>query len=90
MPHGLTTPNCTANPAFCKWSVAYIYYCDGTSYSGDRADPVVVHQGLVSPIYFRGKKLLEANIQDILKTQQMSKATDVVLAGRYTLLHPRV
>ena len=32
----------------CARSVAYMYYCDGTSFSGDNPDPVVVQGGKVS------------------------------------------
>ena len=50
----MTSSNCTVNPAFCNWTVAYVYYCDGVSFSGDNAAPVQVPGGRVSPIFFRG------------------------------------
>jgi hypothetical protein len=40
--HGMTNSNCTVNPAFCEFNVAYVYYCDGVSMSGDLEDPVAV------------------------------------------------
>ena len=53
--HGMTNTNCQINPAFCSWSVAYMYYCDGASFSGDLAAPVATAGGkLPNPIYFRG------------------------------------
>lgn len=41
--HGVDNPNCTVNPAFCNWSIAYMYYCDGTSWTGDLDEPVSAH-----------------------------------------------
>ena len=32
---GLISDNCTANPHFCGWSVVYVGYCDGASFSGN-------------------------------------------------------
>ena len=79
--HGMTSPNCTVNPGFCEWSVAYIYYCDGHSFSGDVEQPVEVDGGQVSPIYFRGRRLLDANIAHLLDARGMGSASRVVLAG---------
>lgn len=79
--HGMTSTNCTVNPAFCRWSVAYIYYCDGTSFSGDAVEPVVVPGGQVSPIYFRGKRVLDANLAHLNRTKGLGAADAVVLSG---------
>jgi hypothetical protein len=79
--HGMTNTNCTINPAFCRWSVAYMYYCDGVSFSGDAAEPVVVPGGKVSPIFFRGKRLLDANLASLMQTRGLRTATAVVLSG---------
>jgi hypothetical protein len=79
--HGMTSANCTVNPAFCNWSVAYIYYCDGHSFSGDVARPVEVDGGDVSPIYLRGRRVLDANIAHLLESRGMDGASQVVLAG---------
>ena len=65
--HGMTSGNCTVNPAFCNWTVAYIYYCDGASFTGDNAAPVPVPGGKVSPIFFRGRRVLDANIDSLLR-----------------------
>ena len=79
--HGMTSSNCTINPAFCRWSVAYIYYCDGASFSGDNADPVTVTGAKISPIYFRGKRVLDANLAHLIQVRGLQNATAVVLSG---------
>lgn len=79
--HGMTNTNCTINPAFCEYSVAYMYYCDGLSFSGDRAAPLEVPGGAVSPIFFRGKRIIDANIADLLTNRGMGSAATVVLSG---------
>jgi hypothetical protein len=79
--HGMTNSNCTVNPAFCRWSVAYMYYCDGVSFSGDNSEPVEVPGGKVSPIFFRGKRLLDANLASLMQTKGLRAATHVVLSG---------
>eukprot|EP00039_Didymoeca_costata_P009164 m.121179 g.121179 ORF g.121179 m.121179 type:complete len:411 (+) comp14383_c0_seq3:61-1293(+) len=78
---GVTNSNCTFNPTFCNWNIMYMYYCDGASFSGDLDSPVEVPGGRVSPIFFRGKRILDANIQDMLSTMGLSRATEVVLSG---------
>ena len=79
--HGMTSSNCTINPAFCTWSIAYIYYCDGHSFSGDLEHAVAVPGGKVSPIYLRGRRVLHANIQDLLQRRGLADAKTVVLSG---------
>ena len=79
--HGMTSSNCTINPAFCTWTMVYMYYCDGVSFSGDRATPVDVPGAKVSPIYFRGKRIMDANIADLLANRDLGAASRVVLSG---------
>lgn len=58
-----------------------IMYCDGLSFSGDRTEPLDVPGATVSPIYFRGRRVMKANINDLLQNKGLSSATDVVLSG---------
>jgi hypothetical protein len=58
-----------------------MYYCDGVSFSGDNTDPVSVPDGKVSPIFFRGKRLLDANLASLMQTRGLRAATAVVLRG---------
>eukprot|EP00747_Dinoflagellata_sp_TGD_P183632 gnl/TRDRNA2_/TRDRNA2_38625_c0_seq1.p1 gnl/TRDRNA2_/TRDRNA2_38625_c0~~gnl/TRDRNA2_/TRDRNA2_38625_c0_seq1.p1 ORF type:complete len:469 (-),score=34.34 gnl/TRDRNA2_/TRDRNA2_38625_c0_seq1:128-1534(-) len=76
--HGMTSPKCGVNPAFCNWSMAYFFSCDGVSFSGDRADPVHMNSSLV---YFRGRRILDANIASLMQTHGMNAASAVVLTG---------
>ena len=32
---GLLSDDCTDNPYFCGWSMVYVAYCDGASFSGN-------------------------------------------------------
>jgi hypothetical protein len=52
-------------------------YCDGTSYTSDRAEPVTVGGG---QIYYRGWRILNALIDDWLE-QGMAEAGAVILSG---------
>jgi len=40
------------NPDFSAMNKVIMLYCDGTSFSGDRDDPVIVNG---KPLHFRGK-----------------------------------
>ena len=73
--------DCKLNPAFCSWSVAYLYYCDGTSFSGDHTEPMPVGDAAGSKVYFRGRRILEAHIAHLLGPRGMAAATSVVLSG---------
>ena len=59
----LLNSNCTINPYFCNWSVAYAAYIDGASRSGDAVSPVVVDG---APIYYRGARVLRATLAALL------------------------
>ena len=58
-----------------------MYYCDGTSWSGDLDEPVHVPGAHVSTIYFRGKRVMRACIDHMLTTRGLDSATHVVLSG---------
>ena len=84
-PHGMTSTNCTANPAFCRWSVAYLPYCDGTSFSSARGPPVPVPTAdsfsPVAKIFFRGRANLIAVLNDLLAHKGLTSATALVVSG---------
>lgn len=77
----MTSADCKVNPAFCTWTIVYMFYCDGTSFSGDREAPVEVPGAKVSPIFFRGKRIMDANIADLLAHRDLGDASRVVLSG---------
>ena len=59
----LLQSNCTVNPTFCTWSVAYAAYVDGASRSGDAGAPVEV----AGPrLYYRGARVLRATLAALL------------------------
>lgn len=63
-------------------SVAYMYYCDGTSFSGDLETPVATAGGKYpNPIYFRGRRILDANLADLTGRRGLGSAAAVVLSG---------
>eukprot|EP00456_Euglypha_rotunda_P060066 TRINITY_DN5026_c0_g1_i2.p1 TRINITY_DN5026_c0_g1~~TRINITY_DN5026_c0_g1_i2.p1 ORF type:complete len:195 (+),score=20.82 TRINITY_DN5026_c0_g1_i2:3-587(+) len=73
---GLLSDNCTINPIFCNFNRVYLPYCDGNSFSGNR-DDVVTYNG--DPLYFRGRRNLDATIQALLKDRNLSQAVTVML-----------
>jgi len=66
------------NPLFYSWNHVEIAYCDGASFSGNRDDPIVVNG---TTLYFRGFRVLQAVIRDLLERQGMWAATEVLLTG---------
>ena len=70
--------NTTLNPLMYNWNAIYIRYCDGSSLSSDMTEPVVVDN---STIHYRGRAILDAEIQSILVDRGMNLATDVVVSG---------
>lgn len=62
--------------AFANYSLAYIAYCDGSSYTGNRSDPVVYQN---QTMYFRGRLVLDALLRDIVKTA--GQVQNVVVSG---------
>lgn len=66
------------NPMMYNWNAVMLRYCDGGSLTGDREAPVVVGN---ATLHFRGRAVLDAQIQSLLKERGMGHATDVVVSG---------
>jgi hypothetical protein len=66
------------NPLMYNWNKIEIRYCDGASVSGDKTTPTAVGN---TTLHFRGRSILDAEIESILTERGMSKATDVVISG---------
>ena len=66
------------NPDFYDWNHVTFAYCDGASFAGELADPLIVEG---KPIYFRGFRILKAAIADLIQNRGMKTATDVFLTG---------
>ena len=48
---GYYSPNEQINPMFYNWNVITLLYCDGSSFTGDRASPMLLPNG--KTLYFR-------------------------------------
>jgi len=79
---GLMSDDCDSNPDFCNANRVHIVYCDGNSFSGNRDQPLLVTglDGKQKPIYFRGKRIIDATLQTLL-TMGLDKAQNVLLSG---------
>ena len=66
------------NPTMHNWSFAFVHYCDGASFTGDRTDPVKSVNG--STLYYRGRRIRDAAIKDLL-SRGMAGADDIVISG---------
>jgi len=76
---GFMSNDTKTNPEFANWNTIYIEYCDGTSFSGDRDQPVIVRS---TPIYLRGKRILAALLDNM--EQQfglLTKSSAIILTG---------
>ena len=67
------------NPTFSTFHRVHFHYCDGSSFSGDRAEPLTVEAGK-PPLYFRGRRVLEALLKTALALG-MNAADEVLFSG---------
>eukprot|EP00747_Dinoflagellata_sp_TGD_P219245 gnl/TRDRNA2_/TRDRNA2_91395_c0_seq1.p1 gnl/TRDRNA2_/TRDRNA2_91395_c0~~gnl/TRDRNA2_/TRDRNA2_91395_c0_seq1.p1 ORF type:complete len:456 (+),score=34.85 gnl/TRDRNA2_/TRDRNA2_91395_c0_seq1:61-1428(+) len=79
---GIMGDDCTKNPDFCNFNRVHMVYCDGNSFSGNRDEPVIVTglDGKQKPLYFRGKRIIDATLQTLL-TLGLDRADNVLLTG---------
>jgi len=80
---GIMSDDCATNPDFCKYNRVYMKYCDGNSFSGNRAEPLVVKglDGKDKPLYFRGKRIIDAVLETLMNKYGLSTAENVLLTG---------
>jgi len=77
--YGMLSSSSRENPVFHNWNLVYMPYCDGTSWLGDLNQPVS-HKG--SSLYFRGKKILDEVIAELLSTTSLGNSgAEVVVSG---------
>eukprot|EP01062_Namystynia_karyoxenos_P062864 TRINITY_DN55721_c0_g1_i1.p1 TRINITY_DN55721_c0_g1~~TRINITY_DN55721_c0_g1_i1.p1 ORF type:complete len:487 (+),score=171.20 TRINITY_DN55721_c0_g1_i1:91-1461(+) len=93
MMSGIMSPDCAQNPRFCNWSVAFLMYCDGSSWTSDRADTVITgsdESPILPPLvygfssqqlFFRGKRNLATALQYLTEKLGLAGAQDIVLSG---------
>jgi len=75
---GFLSDDPAQNPNFYTWNLAWIGYCDGSSFSGNLDSPILYNN---STLYFRGARILESAITDLLTNKNLSKASTVVVSG---------
>lgn len=74
---GILSVDPEVNPNFFDWNVAYVWYCDGGSYSGDRATQQYNNQ----TVFFRGKHILDGVMRTLAHDHGMHAANEVVVSG---------
>jgi len=74
---GIMSKSCRTNPSLCQANKVILRYCDGFSFVGDRVEPFVVHG---KQIYSRGKRILNAALETLLK-YGLDDAASVLLTG---------
>lgn len=74
---GLLSSQTRNNPDFYKWTVVFVAYCDGSSFTGNRDKPFKFKDKL---LYFRGRRILDAVLEE-LRRRNIDKATEIVLSG---------
>ncbi|KAL4346948.1 hypothetical protein GQ457_17G025360 [Hibiscus cannabinus] len=72
---GILSNNASLNPDFYNWNRVKLRYCDGASFSGDG-----MFDNGTSVLHFRGQKIWEAIIYDLLP-QGLSSARMALLSG---------
>ena len=87
--NGYMSSNCSLNPTTCNFNKVWVGYCDLTSFSGDRTEPIVVNG---KSIWFRGKRNLERTLEALVQQYGLADATEVMLTGQSaggqaTILH---
>nr|GME01637.1 pectin acetylesterase 8-like [Ipomoea batatas] len=66
----------TQNPDFYSWNKVAVRYCDGSSFTGDieSVDPT-------TGLHFRGRRIFDAVVEDLLVNRGMKDATHAFLTG---------
>ena len=73
-----------ASPPFDNYTVVFVKYCDGSSFTGNVAEPIIVGGGSTnssSVIYYRGRRLLDAILDDLLAAKGLSGASSLLFSG---------
>uniref|UniRef100_A0A803M0A9 Pectin acetylesterase n=1 Tax=Chenopodium quinoa TaxID=63459 RepID=A0A803M0A9_CHEQI len=72
---GILSNNQSLNPDFYNWNRVMLRYCDGASFAGNS-----MYQNGNSSLYFRGQKIWQAIISDLLP-QGLAHAEKALLSG---------
>lgn len=66
------------NPLMYNWNKVFMRYCDGGSFSGNN-DTVQEYNG--AKLFWRGSRIREAVVDNLMKTKGLNVATDAVISG---------
>ncbi|CAJ1402342.1 unnamed protein product [Effrenium voratum] len=69
---GMLSADASANPVFHNWTLVYVPYCDGASFTGDSE---------VDGLHFKGQQILNAVITELETKERLLEARKVVLSG---------
>ena len=58
------------NPVFFDWNIVYVWYCDGSGYTGDSTDAVEYDN---ETIYYRGAHIVPSVITTLNTYHNMSE-----------------
>lgn len=78
---GYFSTDASVNPQMHNWNAVFLRYCDGGSFSGSNATVTNYGGDPTKPLWFRGKHVLKADMNDLLANRGLAKATDVVVSG---------
>jgi len=67
------------NPDFYDWTKVHVNYCDGSSWSGDRREPLKTKSG--QRLFMRGRHNLDATLASLLDNG-LASATHVIMKGQ--------
>lgn len=76
--HGLMSDQYSVNPDFYNFNRVQIAYCDGSSFSSDRSEPMIVNN---KSLYFRGKRILDAVLKTLVDQYHLNQAENILISG---------
>lgn len=77
--HGAISDDAAVNPLFSSWTKAFLGYCSGDSFAGAAAEPLVVNS--TTSFFFRGRHILDAMMDSLLRDQGLATSPAVVIKG---------
>lgn len=75
---GLLSNDRNENAHFFNWNIAFLQYCDGASFAGNRSEPFV-QQGKL--LYSRGRRIVSAVLEELLQMHGLKEAQSLLVAG---------
>jgi len=63
------------------WNVAYLWYCDGSSWTSDAPEPVRVGPRGENQVFYRGHRINLAMMEDLVVHQGLGEATHLLVSG---------